>query len=243
MSVAGVATVYNEADIIEACVRHLFAEGVDRVLIADASDDETPEILRGLQDEYEGLFVCRDDEYYHFQPRWVNALAARAGTEWVIPFDADEFWYAPDGRPIADALSAVPPGVTKVYARMFQHRDWEHRHTHAVQLPKCAFRFSPHMRVQNGNHDVHGPGLGMWGVLELRELHFRSFEHMVVKSSARVERIDPSLPGSEGAHQRVLHAMGMEEKREAWAEWLNRETVFDPVPSVVPAVPVSCELS
>lgn len=231
MSLAGVATVFNEEDIIEQTVRHHFAEGFDRILIADASTDQTPEILAELSKEFD-LRVIRDDTGKHYQPRWINWLAQQAGCDWIVPFDADEFWYSPTGKRIVDALEDVPAGVTKLPARMFQHRDWEHRYPHPAPFPKVAFRWTPQMVVANGNHDVSGPGAALWGVLDLRELQFRSFEHLCVKSRDRVVRIDPSLPESEGAHQRVLHALSLEERRAAWADMQARETVFDPISNI-----------
>lgn len=238
--VAGVSTTYNEADVIEACVRHHFAEGFDRLLIADASTDHTTEILHGLRNEFgkEALTIVRDDTDHHFQPRWINRLAFAAGTEWVVPFDADEFWYSPLGT-IVEALESVPAGVSKLPARMWQHTDWEHRMMHPAPHPKTAFRWMPEMRVSNGNHYVDGPGAVLWGVLDLRELHFRSCEHMVRKVLERTDRIDPSLPVTDGAHQReraaFLRAGGSPE--EMWAEWLNQATVFDPIPSAVRVAP------
>lgn len=230
--IAAVATIYNEADIIEPVVRHLFAEGIDRVLVADASTDETTDILHGLAEELD-VTVVRDDADHHFQPAWINRLAWQADADWIVPFDADEFWYATEADTIKDALASVPLGVTKIYARMFQHRDWDHRYPNRAPFPKVAYRWDPRMKVANGNHDVDGPGAGMWGVLDLRELQFRSFDHMVVKSEARTVRLDPSLPETEGAHQRRLHAMSMDEKRAEWARWQETETVFDPIPSKV----------
>lgn len=230
MVIAGVATVYNEADIIESCIRHHFAEGVGRILVADASTDDTPDILHALADEFD-LRIFRDEDDHHFQPKWINWLAEQAHADWVVPFDADEFWYGASGQTVADAIAGVPAGVTKLYARMFQHRDWDHRHVHRAPFPKCAYRFGPAMRVANGNHDVSGPGAGLWGILDLRELQFRSFEHFCEKSTARTVRIDPSLPETEGAHQRVLHALDMDGKARAWAEWNKIETVVDPIPS------------
>jgi hypothetical protein len=62
MTVVGVSMVRDEADIIEATVRHMLAN-VDHVLVADnGSVDETRGILRALAAEHPGRLVVVDDD-------------------------------------------------------------------------------------------------------------------------------------------------------------------------------------
>jgi glycosyltransferase involved in cell wall biosynthesis len=62
--IAAVATSMNEADIIGDTVTHLLDQGVELVLIADASTDDTREILAALP-----VTVYDDTEPCHRQRR------------------------------------------------------------------------------------------------------------------------------------------------------------------------------
>lgn len=228
--IAAVATTYNEAEIIGLTVDHLRAEGIEAIYVADASDDGTFELLLER-----GCTVTKDDKGYHDQPHWTGLLADVArqhGADWVIPFDADEFWYATDGRTIVETLADVPASVGKLYARMWEHNDWDHRQPAQKPLPKVAFRPAEGMTFAPGNHDVDRvPGEVRWGVLDLREIQFHSFEHMVRKSTDRVVRIDPAFGQSYGTHQRELYVMSMDEKRAWWEARNSREVCLDPIPT------------
>ena len=103
--------VKDEADIVAATVAHMCGQ-VDAVIVADNnSTDGTRDILDGLP-----VTVVDDPDPAYYQSRKMTALAGRARVEfdatWVIPFDADEWWYSPHGR-IADVLeqhsSTSPP--------------------------------------------------------------------------------------------------------------------------------------
>src|SRR5690348_11150571 len=89
--------VRDEEDVIEGVVRHLLAEGVDHVLVADnLSSDGTRAILDGLAAGHPVTVVDDPDPAYR-QAEKMTALARRAGAagaDWVIPFDADELWVA-----------------------------------------------------------------------------------------------------------------------------------------------------
>lgn len=231
MVIAAVATVKNEADIIERSVRHLLAEGVERIYIAHGlSDDGTGDVLASLP-----VTVVETNEGYHFQPKWIDHLAECAwadGAGWILPFDADEFWYSEGGR-ICEVLDDFPVNVRKLHVRAFQHRDWDHREVEYRSMGKVAYRWEPGASIAPGNHDVHLPlgGEVMAGVLDLREWQFRSFEHMARKCKERVADIDPSLPYTSGLHQRVLAEMSPEALRAEWDRKQSVPVVYDPVPS------------
>jgi glycosyltransferase involved in cell wall biosynthesis len=112
--------VRDEADIIEATIRHLFWH-VDEVIVADnRSVDGTREILEGLPVD------LRDDpEVGFWQPRKTTAMAMEAlerGHEWVLPCDTDEIWHCRDpNQRIADYLASVPPDVIIVKGNLFIH--------------------------------------------------------------------------------------------------------------------------
>ncbi len=233
--IAAVSTIMNEADIIEATVRHLFAEGVDHVYIADGlSTDGTRDILDDLA-RTAPLTVITDDQPYHYQPKWIDrlaALAASEGHEWIIPFDGDEFWYS-DIRPLCEVFRYVPYNVGVLTARMYQHTDWDHRHIDPQPFPKVAYRWNENAHIANGNHSVAGVhGLVAGGVLDIRELKYRSFEHFKRKIIERNATLDPSLPITDGWHMRVLDGLPESELRHAWDSMLQVPAILDPVPSL-----------
>ena len=93
--------VRNEADVIEAFVRH-HAEVLDAMIVVDhCSSDGTDELLHALAAEGLPLSVRKERSLVHRQDVILTALmreaAADGGADWVVPLDADEFLVAPDG--------------------------------------------------------------------------------------------------------------------------------------------------
>lgn len=103
----GIAMVRDEADIIGLTVQHLLDQGLDHVLVVDnRSQDATPRILADISARDPRLHVGRDDEPRYYQAEKMTYLAhvaRRCGARWVVPFDADEFWFARD-EPLAEFL-------------------------------------------------------------------------------------------------------------------------------------------
>lgn len=230
MRVVTITTAWQEADIIGDFVQHTLSHGVDEILVAySPSDDGTGDILRSFSQ----VSVILDTEPYHMQPMWMSQLAYIAdakGADWIIASDCDEFWYATEGGSIPKALDEVPETIGKVCAR--QYRQWgDYRQPVPNPHPKVAFRAHPTAQVANGNHDVTGiPGLFCTGVLDLRERHFRSVEHMKRKVAERLARIDPSLPITDGAHIRELGGFTDAEFAARYEEMVALGTVYDPIP-------------
>ena len=232
MRVAAVSTMLDEADICGASVSHLIGNGVGRIYVAlsTATTDNTREIL----EQFAPVTILDDAEPYHYQPRWINALATQAredGADWIIPFDADEFWYAQSGETIKDALAQLPESTAVCVAAPFQHYDWEWREPNHADLSKMAFRARPGVEVANGNHWVSGfDGEMNYECLAVREIMFRSLEHLHAKCEARTLRLDPDLPGGDGQHQKDLYAMTPEQREAEWVARKTRASVFDPIP-------------
>lgn len=105
----GVTLVKNEADILPLVIEHLFAQGISHIIVGDnMSTDDTPEILEEFALKTGRVHVARDREPAHIQAEKMTYMchaAWRAGADWIIPFDGDEFWFAPEGR-LADYLRA-----------------------------------------------------------------------------------------------------------------------------------------
>jgi glycosyltransferase involved in cell wall biosynthesis len=93
----GISMVRNEADIVRTNILHHLSLGLDRVLIIDnGSSDGTDTVLEELSKDPRVRWT-RDDSPYR-QSQMLTRLARQAsaeGADWVLPFDADEFWYAP----------------------------------------------------------------------------------------------------------------------------------------------------
>lgn len=227
-------TCRNEADIIESSIRHLLAEGIDLVLLADGrSTDGTRDILQDLKETGQVQWYD-DDKAFHDQPFWTNALASIAhdhGAEWIIAADADEFWIGSDGRSLAEVILSQPPEVGKLYAPMYQHHDWDRREAHAKTFPKVAYRWCGSARVRPGNHDVDEvEGSERWGEIEIREMQYRSFEHFVRKVHERNATIDPSLPWDAGWHHRKFADFTEDQLRAEWDTMCAVPTIYDPIP-------------
>jgi hypothetical protein len=260
MSTVGISMVRNEADVIEPVVRHM-ATQVDALIVADnGSTDGTREILDQLTREMP-LTVVDDPVVGYYQSEKMTALAARAalsGAVWIVPFDADEVWYAPCGARVADALAALPAFARVVQAPLYNHLCtaldeptggpferlvWRQQEPGA--LPKVAVRWEPGVVIEQGNHGVQLPGEPTEpsiGVLELRHFPIRSAEHLILKArqGAAAYRAAPELAEDLGAHWRawgrILDQGGEDAIREVFREhWWYRSPVdagliYDPAP-------------
>jgi hypothetical protein len=111
MRVIGIVSVYNEELVVEACLRHHIAQGLELYLIDSGSTDGTVEIARkylghgvveistlpgeGAFDLRKSLLKKRD-------------LARRLDADWFIHFDIAEMHLAPEpGQTLAQALETV----------------------------------------------------------------------------------------------------------------------------------------
>lgn len=110
MKIVAISMVRNEADIVEAFVRHTAALADAHLILDDGSTDSTPDILQALLAEGLPLTVEREDTPGYFQAERMSRLMKRAGEEmradWVIPLDADEF-LVPTGRRLRRLLKGV----------------------------------------------------------------------------------------------------------------------------------------
>lgn len=237
----------NEADIAEAVCRHLFAEGLDGLLIADnMSDDGTRDILEELGRDFP-LRVVDDTEPGYWQSAKVSYLANQAGKDgatWILPFDADEVFYAPESS-VGDALRASDLDVVEVpgWDHIRQREDGDgHPFTSMVwrrqvaqRFPKVAFRWRDGCLVSQGNHSVTHPGRRGGGMLGLRHFQYRSFDQFVRKvrqGAAAYERT--SLPESEGSHWREAAKLSDEQLADRWDAMLDEDgLVRDPAPLAV----------
>ena len=114
----GVSIVRDEVDVIGLTVRHLLDQGVSRILVADnCSVDGTRELLRSLARTTRRVAVVTDHEPAYYQSEkmtWLAHQAWRGGADWIVPFDADEFWFA-EGMSIAEYLGTLDAGTGIVH--------------------------------------------------------------------------------------------------------------------------------
>jgi glycosyltransferase involved in cell wall biosynthesis len=125
MQIWAVGMVRNEADIIRINVLHHLSQGVDRFLILDnGSSDGTVDILSELSRSHPLEWRLAAGPYR--QHHLVTGLARAAfiqGADWVVPIDADEFWYAP-GSSIREVLASTDAGALRAQVVNFvQRRD------------------------------------------------------------------------------------------------------------------------
>lgn len=236
MRVWAVTTVRDEVDIIGHTIAHLLAEGVEHIFVYDGmSIDGTRDVLAGFNQ----VTVFDDHERYHLQPKRMTELAELAyanGAEWIIPFDADEWWCSTTpGHRLVDTFAALPNTITRAYASMWQHRNWEWREPMPKPLCKVAFRWQDGAKLHNGNHDVDGVGGQIINnALQVREIQYRGFDHFIEKIKARCATLDPALPESHGGHHKNLAKLTPDELRREWLAMGERATVNDPIPSRCP---------
>lgn len=230
MRLVAVAMAKNEAGIIGSTVRHLYAEGVDVVVVEDGhSTDQTRAVA--LQ---AGAVVYTEATREYRQGERMTGLAAEhcEPGDWCIPFDADEFWYSPLGT-IAEALKDTDAHIC--WARMWLHRDWDHRAPNPKPLGKVAFRYQPGAVIEFGNHGVSLPagGTDRWGVLEIREWQNRSLAHFKAKVARQRELIanTPGMNTMFGAHMNRLVDLTDDEVEAEYEALVSGEWVYDPIPS------------
>ena len=164
-SVWGMVCARNEADIIEANLRHHLKLGLIGIVFLDnMSKDGTGEIARSVP----GVRVFDDPSPYDHvsQNRRMAELAMGFGAEWVLAIDADEFWYPTRSDDIPQAVASASargweafrvPGYSYAcsawddpsQADPVRRLRW--RSTAQNQNPKVAFRCAPGRWATQGN--------------------------------------------------------------------------------------------
>jgi hypothetical protein len=120
----------DEADVVDAQIAFHLNAGVDFVIATDhRSQDGTTEILEGYaRGGHLHLIRAEGDEMDEgeWATRMSHVAASDFGADWVIPSDADEFWW-PRGGSLKDVLESVPPryGVVRALLRHFVPRPGE----------------------------------------------------------------------------------------------------------------------
>jgi glycosyltransferase involved in cell wall biosynthesis len=120
MKIAGITMVRNEVDVIEFCIEHHLAQGLDYIFICDnGSTDGTLEYLQNKSESDSRVVLYNEPGEYH-QEKIINHLSALAysnGCEWVVPFDADEVWFSDETLKVS--LSKVSESSVKIKLQDF----------------------------------------------------------------------------------------------------------------------------
>jgi hypothetical protein len=179
MRLFGVAMVRDEADVIEAFVRHNLGV-LDGLAIADhGSLDGTSEILAKLQAEGLPLRVVQAAEAAFFQSRHMTHLAREAlagdSADFVFALDADEFLKLRSRAILERALAVVPPNMhVLAHWQTYVPDDFESTHgtfgpghlwrrlaverhsMHKVVVSRALLQ-QPNAFITDGNHLVGEP--------------------------------------------------------------------------------------
>jgi hypothetical protein len=113
MKLIAISRVRNEADIIEAFVRHHAAHFHKLIVLDDGSSDATLPMLHALQAAGLPLVVLQEESVAYDQRRYMTQLLHLAvdkfGADWVAPLDADEFIEPQNGMTLAEVLAGRDP--------------------------------------------------------------------------------------------------------------------------------------
>jgi hypothetical protein len=208
MRIAMTLLVRDEADIVDAWLRYHLARGIDVVIATDhRSIDGTAEILR--EHARDGrVVVLREEAEMVRQGEWMTRMsrlaAVEQGADWVIPSDADEFWW-PRAGTFEDVLGAVPrhfgvvrglmrnfvlvPGAEAVFERLtIRTRPTADLTSQYHAQVKVAHRGTADATVGVGNHDVDGTGMRLireWFPFEVLHFPLRGVEQLEDKFRRR----------------------------------------------------------
>ena len=245
-SVWAVTMVRNEADVVAHSVRHLLNQGVDGVIVVDnLSEDPTPAVLAELarQDDRVHVGVNTLDAFYQGRAMsYLAWLAYRAGADWVILFDADEFWFAEEGS-VVEALRAC--GSDPVQAAALHDLapsstsgiDFTDPHATARIRPdvtshKVAIRPGRWVWVDDGNHSCLDLRRAAPGPLRIAHVPHRSLEQRIRKASigaaalAKASTLRPDI----GNHWRGAASRGEGELAAEWARDVEAARILPEVP-------------
>lgn len=228
--------VRDELDVLGATIAHLFAQGVDHVLVSDnLSTDGTRELLAELASRNSQLHLAVDDEPAYHQAEKMTRLAAaatRAGADWIVPFDADEFWFAPGGS-LADHLRTLArerPDVGIVRAafhNMLPVGPWPgpmRMDASPVVPGKVAIRSHPLATLSVGNHGASRVG-AMADGLKVAHAAYRSLGQLTRKLRQGTDAVMRTDPRSGMArHWRAGAALSDADLREVWTRITSGES-------------------
>mgnify|MGYP001255139840 CR=1 FL=1 len=249
-----VTMVKDEADIIERTLTNMAGQ-VDWIIVADnMSTDGTRDILEDLTHDLP-LTIVDDLEVGYHQSAKMTELAMQARlnhhAEWIVPFDADEWWYSPFGR-IGDILGGLAGQWLVMEATLYDHvatgldplieeqpdpverLGW--RRTSPAPMPKVACRWRDDLVIEMGNHAASyvGGASKFESQLVIRHFPYRSVEQLIGKiRNGAAAYAATNMDASFGAHWRQWgEALDDPNRGEPWIEDLFRTWYYRQDPRV-----------
>jgi hypothetical protein len=201
----GIAMVKNEADIIEAFVRHNLTFLDVLVVVDNDSADGTREILGALQAEGLPLIIFDDPIFGYFQSEILTFVYRRVvpvvRPRYVFLLDADEFIIASGREQLEAELAQLPPGSQAQYCWRTYVPAPEHgacsdplrqitfrRRAEAPPYPKsivvCSRDLDSRITIAQGSHDVQIDSLGS---LPARLIASAALAHFPVRSLEQLQ--------------------------------------------------------
>lgn len=230
MRLFGVAMVRDEADVIEAFVRHNLTVLDGLAIVDHGSLDATGDILAKLEAEGLPLFVTQANEPGFFQSRRLSGLArqmmTRERADFVFALDADEFLKVGSRSALESALGAVPAGMHVLVHWLTYipddlesaggfgpgHLWWRlknERHAMHKVVVSRDFVGDPSAYITDGNHLVSRPGRATplrharlpGGIAAYAHCPVRSREQLAAKViTGYLADLAAQAPGREFAH-------------------------------------------
>jgi len=206
MRIIGVTMVSNEADVVEAVVRHNL-QYLDAVVVLDhVSVDKTLEVLTRLAAEGLPVVVLKDRDRAFRQGERITTMARRylaeLDAEWCFALDADEFIRAPSRQALEASLEAIPAGAHGLVSlqnyvgltspgqahplRRFTRRLRTERTVPRKVVIRRGFEALPHSQISLGNHAALQVLEGRVQPLPHAELLGVTLAHVPVRSPRQV---------------------------------------------------------
>lgn len=176
MKIVSISWVRNEADVVEAFVRHHWPLMTRMIIVDNRSTDNTAMILQRLQEEGLPIEVRRDVSFIHRQGEAMTEILETLRNEsvdWVVPLDADEFLITSDPAGLRSALVDLPtdrpihipwrsyvplpsdpPDEVNVLRRITHRKQRENPQWYKVMIPAPVL--AQHVSLPLGSHCLFG---------------------------------------------------------------------------------------